>query len=58
MYINRVILLLLGVTFIFFPVIEEWILSDAVSWTRPWQIWFLMIIAAWWNQRSRYPDDL
>jgi hypothetical protein len=58
MYINRALLLMLGVAFVFFPAIEEWVLSDGLKWYRPWQVWLLIVVAAYWNQRSRYPDDL
>jgi uncharacterized membrane protein len=58
MYINRALLLLLGVAVIFFPAIEAWLLSGETPWYRPFQVWLLAVIAAYWNQRSRYPDEL
>ena len=58
MYINRFLLLIVGVVLIFFPAIESWMVSSEVSWYRPYQLWLLIVAAAYWNQRKRYPDDL
>ena len=59
MYINRALILLLGALLVFSPAIEEWAFhASAGSWYRPFQLWLLVVIAAWWNQRSRYPDEL
>ena len=58
MYINRALLLMLGIAFIFYPSIEEWFLSGGNAWLRPYQIWLLVIFAAYWNQRTRGPDEL
>jgi hypothetical protein len=43
---------------IFFPAIESWVVSSEVAWYRPYQLWLLIVAAAYWNQRKRYPDDL
>ena len=58
MYINRVLLLVVGLALMFFPSVEAWLLSDYTAWYRPYQLWMLTIVGAWWNQRSRYPDEL
>jgi uncharacterized membrane protein len=58
MYINRVLLLVVGVVLIFFPAIEDWLFSSQTAWYRPYQLWLLIIVAAYWNQRSRYIDEL
>jgi uncharacterized membrane protein len=58
MYINRALLLVVGVVLIFFPAIEEWVFSSNTAWYRPYQLWLLIILAAYWNQRSRYTDEL
>ena len=58
MYINRVLLLVIGLALMFFPSVEAWLLSDYTLWYRPYQLWLLVIVAAWWNQRSRYRDEL
>ena len=58
MYINRALLLVVGVVLIFFPAIEAWVINSGSAWYRPYQLWLLVIIAAYWNQRNRYPDEL
>jgi hypothetical protein len=58
MYINRALLLMGGVAFIFFPIIEEWVFRGGTAWYRPYQIWLLIVLAAYWNQRSRPTDEL
>jgi hypothetical protein len=58
MYINRVTLLAIGLIAILFPGIEEWLFHSPAAWARPYQFWLLVIVAAWWNQRTRYPDEL
>jgi hypothetical protein len=58
MYINRALLLILGIAFTFFPAIEDWISSGGTAWYRPYQLWLIVIIAAYWNKRSRQTDDL
>jgi len=51
MYINRALLLMVGIAFIFFPIIEEWVSRGGTAWYRPYQVWLLIVIAAYWNQR-------
>jgi len=58
MYINRALLLVIGVVLIFLPAIESWMISSETYWYRPYQLWLLAVVAAWWNQRSRYTDEL
>ena len=58
MYINRTLLLVAGIVLIFFPAIEAWMISSDAAWYRPYQLWLLVIVGSYWNQRSRYPDDL
>ncbi len=58
MYINRALLLVVGVLLIFYPSLEAWLLGDQGAWFRPYQLWLLAIIATYWNQRSRYRDEL
>ena len=56
MYVSRPLLLILGVILIFIPAIESWVMSPETTWFRPFQLWFLVVVAAYWNQRRRYPD--
>jgi hypothetical protein len=58
MYINRALLLVVGVLLIFYPALEAWLLEEQDAWYRPYQLWLLAVIAAYWNQRSRYRDEL
>jgi uncharacterized membrane protein len=58
MYINRLLLLIAGIALIFLPAIESWMIDSATTWYRPYQLWLLVVIGAYWNQRSRYPDEL
>ncbi len=58
MYINRALLMVLAVAMIFFPSIEDWLVHAGTAWYRPYALWLLVIVAAYWNQRSRYSDDL
>lgn len=58
MYINRLLLLVAGVVLVFFPAIESWMVSPEIAWYRPYQLWLLVVVAAYWNQRTRYPDEL
>ncbi|MFK8051012.1 MAG: hypothetical protein AB8B81_21490 [Halioglobus sp.] len=58
MYINKALLLMIGVAFIFYPSFEAWLLEGSSNWHRPYQLWLLVIIAAYWNQRSRDTDEL
>jgi hypothetical protein len=58
MYINRALLLLLGLALLFLTVILEWAFAGGTAWYRPYLLWLLVILAAYWNQRSRYPDEL
>lgn len=58
MYINRALLLAVGVFIIFSPALEEWIFHSESGWYRPYELWLLVIVASYWNQRSRYPDEL
>ncbi len=58
MYMNRAIVLLLGLALIFMPAIEEWLWHDETAWYRPHLLWLAAVAASWWNQRSRFPDEL
>ena len=57
MYINRLLLLVAGVVLIFFPAIQSWVTSSETAWYRPFQLWLFVVVAAYWNQRTRQPDE-
>jgi len=57
-YINRTLLLLLALAIVFIPSAQEWVTSEGTAWYRPYFIWIVIIIGAWWNQRRGYGDDI
>jgi hypothetical protein len=57
MYINRLLLLIAGIVLIFFPAIESWVIGSATDWYRPYQVWLFIVVASYWNQRTRFPDE-
>ena len=46
MYINRALLLILGVALIFLPALETWLSGSESAWYRPYILWLLAIVAA------------
>ncbi|MFV0278749.1 MAG: hypothetical protein ACK5HY_16415 [Parahaliea sp.] len=58
MYINRAVLLLLALAIIFMPAVEHWLWQVPEQLYRPYLLWLLAVLAGWWGQRSRYPDEL
>lgn len=58
MYINRALLLALGAALIFLPSLGEWVFNPGGAWYRPYSLWLIIIVATYWNQRSRYTDEL
>jgi len=58
MYINRALLLLVVTSFFFYPMIEDWVSHSGRAWYRPYQLWTIIIIATYWNQRTRATDEL
>lgn len=56
-YINRTLLLLLTVAIVFIPSAQEWAISGSGAWYRPYLIWALVIVIAWWNQHRGYRND-
>jgi hypothetical protein len=57
-YINRTLLLLLAFAIVLIPSAQEWIISGGSAWYRPYLIWLVIVLAAWWNQRKSHGDDL
>lgn len=58
MYLNRALLLIVALAIIFLPALEDWMWQDVTGWYRPFLLWLGAVVAAWYNQRSRYPDEL
>ena len=57
-YINRTLLALLAFAILFLPTLQEWITHGGSAWYRPYLVWGLVVVAAYWNQRRSYHDDL
>ena len=58
MYINRALLLALCVISIFWPAIDSWMSNAIAEWYATYLWWLLALVAAYWNQRSRFTDEL
>lgn len=58
MYINRTLLFAFAVLLIFYPAIQDWLFTAQPAWYRPYQLWLLLVIATFWNQRTRKHDEL
>ncbi len=58
MYLNRSLVFLVGLAFVFYPSITEWLTSGDASWYSPYPPWLMVVLATWWNQRLRTSDDL
>ena len=58
MYINRALLLIVGIIMVFLPSLAAWVTDSSTAWYRPHLLWLLVVIAAYWNQRVRFPDEL
>jgi EamA domain-containing membrane protein RarD len=57
MYINPTLLLLLALTFVFSPAIQEWVLTGGAVWYRPYLIWIAMIVFIYWSQRGKSGNE-
>jgi len=58
MYINRALLAAIAILLVFSPAIEVWLFSAYAPWYRPYQVGLVVVLAAYWNQRSRHRDEL
>lgn len=58
MYIHRTLLLLLAFALIFLPSVQEWSTTGGGHWYRPYLLWGIIVLAAWWNSRRGRNDDL
>jgi hypothetical protein len=57
MYINPTLLLLLALTFVFAPTLQEWVLSGDSAWYRPYLVWIALIAFIYWSQRGKAGDE-
>jgi hypothetical protein len=58
MYINRLLLAVFGVFLVLQPSVHAWLFSADAPWYRPHLVWLALVFATYWNQRSRYRDEL
>lgn len=45
MYLNRILLLVLVLLYVFAPVLNDWVEAGGTQWYRPQLIWLLVIAA-------------
>ena len=57
MYLNPTFLLIISLTFVFAPTIQEWVLSGKDAWYRPYFVWILFIAFVYWTQRGKARDE-
>jgi len=57
MYINPTLLLLLALTFVFSPTLQDWVLSGGSAWYRPYLVWIGLIAFIYWSQRGKPSDE-
>ncbi|MEM9256565.1 MAG: hypothetical protein AAGA91_14045 [Pseudomonadota bacterium] len=58
MYINRALLILVCLSLVFMPGLIDWLAESRTTWYRAYLLWLVIVVAAYWNQRSRYLDEL
>ncbi len=46
MYLNRILLLVLVLLYVFAPIMADWIAAGGTQWYRPHVIWLLVIVAS------------
>lgn len=57
MYLNPTFLLIISLTFVFAPSIQEWVLGGNEVWYRPYFIWVALIVVIYWTQRGKARDE-
>lgn len=53
MFINPTLLLLLALSFVFAPSLQEWVLTGGSAWYRPYLVWLGIVLFIVWSQRGR-----
>jgi len=46
MYLNRILLLVLVLLYVFAPIMSDWIAAGGTQWYRPHVIWLFVIVAS------------
>jgi len=57
MFINPTLLLLLALTFVFAPSLQEWVLTGDTVWYRPYLVWVALVLFIVWSQRGRSGNE-
>lgn len=57
MYLNPTLLLLIGLTFVFSPSLQDWVLNGGAAWYRPYVVWLALIGFIYWSQRGQKRDE-
>lgn len=57
MYLNPTFLLIISLTFVFAPSIQEWVLSGNDTWYRPYFVWMAFIAFVYLTQRGKSRDE-
>lgn len=58
MYINRALLLIAALVFLFAPVVQDWVSGGEGQWFRAYIIWTVFIVIAYLGQTDRNVDDI
>lgn len=57
MYINRILLLVLMLLYVFGPLMGDWISAGGTQWYRPHLLWLGVIAAVGLSMRRDTPDE-
>ena len=57
MFLNPAFLLLISLTFVFAPTLQDWVLSGNEAWYRPYFVWVAFIAFVYWTQRGKARDE-
>lgn len=57
MLVRRTLLLVIFFLFFFAPGLENWIKSNPSLWYRPYLVWLIVIVAAYFGQRKGRSHD-
>lgn len=58
MYINRALLLIAALVFLFAPVVQDWVSGGETQWFRAYIIWAVFIVIAYLGHTDRNVDDI
>lgn len=58
MYINRVLLLIAALAFVFAPAVQDWVTDGEALWYRAYFAWAALILIAYLGQKDPPANDL